>query len=109
MIEYLSYVLDTPLSLCEFPVEYRKYPSGAGGMIWHRDLELVGRQYEFVYTVQNTSDSRTLYKDFFGKVHSVWTEPNSLIILRASGVLHSVTPVTTGERTIVKFALKQTN
>lgn len=109
MIDYLSYVLDTPLSLCEFPVEYRKYPPGAGGMIWHRDLELVGRQYEFVYTVQNTSDSHTLYKDFFGKVHSVWTEPNSLIILRASGVLHSVTPVTTGERTIVKFALKQNN
>lgn len=85
------------------PIEYRRYPVGCSGMGWHRDTPLIGKQYECVYTVTNTSDSQTLYKDFFGRVHSVWTEPGSLIVVQAGGVRHAVTPVTRGERSIVKF------
>jgi hypothetical protein len=87
----------------KLPIEYRKYPIGSSGMDWHRDTPLIGKQYECVYTVTNTSDSFTLYKDWLGRVHSKWTEPGSLVIVRAGGVLHSVTPVHKGERTIVKF------
>ena len=87
------------------PIEYRTYPKGSQGMEWHRDTPLVGNQYECVYTVKNTSDSQTLYKDFFGRVHPVWAEPGSLIVVQAGGVRHAVTPVTRGERSIVKFVL----
>lgn len=82
------------------PIEYR---DGSLGMKWHVDTPLIGRQIECVYTVQNTSDSETLYKDFFGRTHRQWTEPGSLVVVRAGGVEHAVTAATTGQRTIVKF------
>lgn len=85
------------------PIEYREYPTGSAGMAWHVDTPLIGRQIECVYTVENTSDSLTLYKDFLGRTHAQKTEPGSLIVVRAGGVEHAVTPVTTGRRTIVKF------
>lgn len=72
-------------------------------MEWHVDTPLIGRQIECVYTVENTSDSETLYKDFFGRTHRQWTEPGSLVVVRAGGVEHAVTAATTGRRTIVKF------
>lgn len=103
MIDYMSYVLDLPLCPCPIPIEYRKYPIG-GGMKWHRDTNLYDRQYECVYTVTNTSDSFTMHKDFFGRQHATWTEPNSLLVVQAEGVMHGVTPVSRGERTIIKFA-----
>lgn len=105
-MDYLSFVFDTPIvhGADAIPVEYRQYPIGSQGMVWHRDTCLVGRQYECVYTVTNTSDSLTLYKDMFGRIHSVRTEPNSLIVVQAGGAEHAVTPVTIGERSIVKFA-----
>ena len=82
------------------PIEYR---DGSLGMKWHVDTPLIGRQIECVYTVENTSDSVTLYKDFFGRTHRQWTEPGSLVVVRAGGVEHAVTAATTGRRTIVKF------
>jgi len=105
-MRYMSFIFETPLihGAEHIPIEYRKYPVGSRGMAWHRDTCLVGCQYECVYTLTNTSDSQTQYKDLFGRVHSVRTEPNSLIVVRAGGVEHAVTPVTVGERTILKFA-----
>ena len=105
LMKYLSFVFDTPLvhGADQIPIEYRKYPPGSGGMHWHRDTCLIGRQYECVYTLTNSTTSYTQYRDILGKVHSVWAEPNSLIVVQAGGVEHAVTPVTTGERTILKF------
>ena len=112
LADYFSRVFDTRLESAALPatyrrmipIEYRKYEVGGGGMKWHRDVSLIRRQYECVYTLTNTSDSFTVRRDFFGREHHVWAEPNSLIVVRAQGVMHGVTPVTTGERTIVKFA-----
>jgi hypothetical protein len=112
LTEYFSRVFSTRLEPAALPaphrrtipIEYRKYEVGGGGMKWHRDVSLIGRQYECVYTLTNTSDSYTMRRDMFGREHAVWAEPNSLIVVRAQGVEHGVTPVTTGERTIVKFA-----
>lgn len=87
------------------PIEFRRYPTGSQGMKWHKDTPL-GQKYECVYTVANTSDSHTMYRDFWGRTHSVWTEPNSLVVLQPNGVWHGVTPVTRGERTIIKFAIE---
>ena len=89
----------------DLPIELRVYPTGSLGMKWHQDTPL-GQKYECVYTVANTSDSQTLYRDFWGRTHAVWTEPNSLVIVRPNDVWHGVTPVTQGERTIIKFALQ---
>jgi hypothetical protein len=108
ILEYLSHIFETELKPCPIPIEYRKYPIG-GGMKWHRDVNLFDRQYECVYTVTNTSDSFTMHKDVFGKIHETWTEPNSLVIVQAEGVMHGVSPVTQGERTIIKFAVCRKN
>ena len=85
------------------PIEVRKYPLGSH-MKWHRD-ELMhdSRQYECVLTIDNISDSITEYIDLFGVIHSIKTEPNSLMITRADGALHHVTPISYGSRTIIKF------
>lgn len=105
MTEYFSYVFEKPLvhGSDVVPIEYRKYPPGSQGMKWHHDVQLIGRQYECVYTLTNTSDSQTKWRDLIGKEHAIWAEPNSLIVVQAGGVEHAVTPVTSGERTIVKF------
>ena len=111
LTEYFSRVFDKPLESAAIsspyrrlvPIEYRKYQVGGGGMKWHRDISLIGRQYECVYTLTNTSDSQTVRRDWIGREHAVWAEPNSLIVVQAQGVMHGVTPVTIGERSIVKF------
>ena len=85
------------------PVEYRKYVVGSH-MDWHKDTQMVSGQlqYECVITVKNNSDSHTLfmYNDGIRKISST---PNSLLIVRANGVNHKVTPLENGERTILKL------
>ena len=39
-------------------------------------------QYELIYTLENTSDSYTEFQDRAGKIHSIWAQPNSLLIIR---------------------------
>lgn len=91
------------------PVEYRVYPKG-GQMEWHKDTVLYTKpQYEMVYTVDNTSDSQTLWYDTKkNKVNALKTKPNSMIIVKADDVQHAVSEVTTGERSILKFAYTPT-
>ena len=93
----------------DVPVEFRVYPVG-GSMDWHKDVALYTKpQYEIVFTVTNTSDSTTEWEDErTGMRYGGWTEPNSVIIVRADGAPHRVTGVTRGERSIIKFVLTQT-
>jgi len=94
----------------DIPVEYRIYPFG-GNMDWHIDSVLYSEpQFEIVCTIHNSSDSRTEWKDMYtGKKRWIQTEPNSVLIVQAGSVEHRVTPVTKGERSIVKFAYSTTN
>lgn len=116
LIDYFSYVFSTLLEPAAVPsarrvtvpIEYRRYGVGSGGMIWHRDVALIGNQYECVYTLTNTSNSMTMRRDWIGNEEAIWTEPNSLLLVKANGVMHSVTPVTSGERSIVKFVFCDT-
>jgi hypothetical protein len=87
------------------PIEYRVYDHG-GMMDWHYDDRMyLNPQYEVVYTIDNTSDSKTEWRDTnTGKIHSISTEPNSVFIVRATRVLHRVTPVDTGDRKILKIS-----
>tara|TARA_B100000795_G_C22673886_1_gene389034 strand:+ start:602 stop:871 length:270 start_codon:yes stop_codon:yes gene_type:complete len=64
-----------------------------------------------VFTLDNDSDSRTEWVDPTGERHSVQTEPNSAIIVRAGqlGPPHRVTPSRRGERWILKLVYTSTN
>jgi hypothetical protein len=84
------------------------YPEGAA-MDWHQDVALyVEPQYELVFTLENTSDSQTQWQDGDGHRRGGWTEPNSIIMVKAESVVHRVTPINTGERSIVKFVYTTT-
>ncbi len=90
------------------PIEFRIYEKG-GKMNWHRDyVDSVIKncpQIEIVFTLENTSDSKTLWiDDETNKKHEIITQNNSIIITQGNGAYHMVTPVTTGFRSIVKIA-----
>ena len=85
-----------------FPLELRDYMPGAY-MAWHKDDVLFHEpQLELVFTVENESDSETMWLDSRGATHSVSTEVNSMIIIEADSVEHCVTPLKRGRRTILK-------
>lgn len=94
----------------EFPIEHRIYDKDSEGMKWHKDTLLYKKpQYEAIFTIDNMSKSETHYKDENDKLHKIWTEPNSLLVVKAQGYLHGVTPTLTGERQILKLIYTQTN
>jgi len=90
------------------PIEFRIYEKG-GKMDWHRDyVDKVVKncpQIEIVFTLENTSDSKTLWiDDDTNKKYEIISQNNSIIITQGNGAYHMVTPVTTGYRSIVKIA-----
>lgn len=93
----------------QIPCEYRRY-NQSQGMRWHKDVQLYTQpQYECVYTLSNTSDSTTDYIDEWGIKNKVWTEPNSLMIVKAQGFNHGVNPVNHGVREIIKLIYTPTD
>lgn len=102
--------LNNKIYQSDFPIEHRIYPKESKGMAPHIDTLLYQKpQYEAVYTIRNKSNSLTKWKDNKGKLHSKWTEPNSLMIVKAQGYEHFVTPPEIGEREILKLIYTQTN
>jgi len=91
----------------DIPIEYRVYGVGSY-MHWHKDTWVPGDrirpQLEIVFTVKNTSDSKTRWIDVDGTQKDIWTPPNSILITQAHGVRHAVHKTTRGERSIVKVA-----
>ena len=81
------------------------YPTGSNGMRWHMDTPMFTPNcFEVVLTLENTSDSKFLYDMLFTK--EVTPKPNTLAIVKPVSVLHKVTPVTFGYRTILKFIVE---
>jgi len=94
----------------DFPIEYRIYPTYSTGMKWHSDTLLYDLpQYEAIYTIHNHSDSLTKWIDEDDIEHSIWTKPNSILIVKAAGLKHMVTPVNLGTRSILKLIYTQSN
>ena len=91
----------------DIPIEYRKYVVGSH-MHWHKDTQMLPDQlqYECVITLTNNSDSSTLLK-YENGVKKISTQPNSLLIVRAKGITHKVTPLAKGERTILKIVFSE--
>jgi len=97
------------------PLEVRRYGSVGSGMAWHKDDVLFDPcQVEIVFTLDNNSNCRTMWKGKMPKsqesdgeqtkIYEIETEPNSAIFLQAGGVEHCVSSLKVGERTILKFA-----
>jgi len=106
--ERISGLVGQSVFPADVPVEYRVYPGGSS-MEWHQDVALYTEpQYELVFTLENTSDSQTQWQDGDGHRRGGWTEPNSIIMVKAESVVHRVTPINTGERSIVKFVYTTT-
>ena len=97
------------LEIPSFPIEYRIYPTGSSGMELHRDSSLFSPDaLEIVLTLENTSDSK------FGWVEDdtenlIKTDANTLAIVKPGTVLHKVTAVRKGFRTILKFIVEFKN
>lgn len=89
-----------------YPIEYRKYFTGSKGMDWHQDTSMFEPDcFEIVLTLTNNSDSKFEWMDGLIK-NSVSPKPNTLAIVRPKSVIHSVSPVNNGERTILKFIME---
>jgi hypothetical protein len=90
------------------PVEIRVYEKSGACMAWHVDDVLYDPpQLEVVWTLENTSDCVTMWKEPDGSVRSVETDRNSVLLLSAGGPSHCVTSLKRGQRTIVKCAYVQ--
>ena len=91
------------------PIEYRQYGLNAS-MPWHRDQVITKGscpQIEIVFTVTNSSNSQTEWiEDTTHKKHVVKSQPNSIMMTQGSSVFHQVTPITEGERSIIKIAFE---
>ena len=94
----------------DFPIEYRIYPKNSKGMNLHSDTLLYDLpQYEAIYTIHNNSDSHTKWFDENNKENSIWTKPNSMLIVKADALKHMVTPITIGTRSILKLIYTQSD
>lgn len=106
----LARLTGTPtLEPSEFPAELRHY--GCGSMMdWHKDDMLYNPpQTEVIFTLENSADCFTEWIGPEGQRECVWTEPNSVLLVRAGadGPSHRVTPVKRGERTILKLVFHE--
>lgn len=83
-----------------YPIEYRKYSTGSEGMSMHKDLQIFKNEhyYEAVLTLENNSDSTFIYTN-----KSIWLPPNTLVLVKPNTLLHGVSRVNKGYRTILKF------
>jgi hypothetical protein len=109
-IEKINNIVNSDLKESEFPIEFRVYPEGSQGMNCHKDTLLyVEPQYEIIYTIENESDSYTNWYSNLGWNNKIYTKPNSLIIVKAQGNLHCVSPVNKGYRTILKLIYTKTD
>jgi hypothetical protein len=91
------------------PIEFRYYNINSS-MKWHRDQIITENIYncpqiEVVYTVHNTSNSKTEWiSDKNGYVNEIYSVPNSIMITQGNSCFHQVTPITIGNRSIIKIA-----
>ena len=105
-LEIINKYTNKNLFKSRFPIEHRIYPKGSKGMYWHIDTLMYDLpQYEAVFTIHNNSDSVTEWIDNIK--HGKWTEPNSLLLVKAQGDYHHVTPITKGNREILKLIYTQ--
>ena len=109
-INKINKIIGKPIYKSDFPIEYRIYPHNSPGMKCHSDTLLFDiPQYEAVLTIDNNSDSYTKWYSYNNKIHKIYTKPNSLLLVKAEGNIHCVSPITKGKRNIIKYIYTQSN
>jgi hypothetical protein len=109
-INKINKIVGTELFKSDFPIEYRIYPTKSPGMHCHTDTLLYDLpQYEAVLTINNTSDSYTTWYSYNKEERRIYTKPNSLLLVKAKGNRHCVSPINKGERSIIKYIYTQSN
>ena len=109
-INKIKKYIKSDIKKSNFPIEFRVYPKGSEGMKCHKDILLYEKpQYEIVYTIENESDSYTNWYSYLGWNNKIYSESNSLIIVKANENIHCVSPVREGFRSILKLIYTQTD
>ena len=109
-INKINKIVGKKLFKSDFPIEYRIYPKKSPGMNCHTDTLLYNLpQYEAVLTINNTSDSYTTWYSYNNEEHKIYTKPNSLLLVKANGNRHCVSPINKGERSIMKYIYSQSD
>mmetsp|Transcript_2261 Transcript_2261/g.4751 ORF Transcript_2261/g.4751 Transcript_2261/m.4751 type:complete len:305 (-) Transcript_2261:336-1250(-) len=122
LVEWVRTVTSNPnyvLRDQDVPVELRSYEKRGASMAWHSDDVLFDPpQLEVVWTLENTSDCVTMWKqpEQHGpndsskttNIHTIETDPNAVLLIAAGGPEHCVTSLKQGRRIIVKcvYALR---
>ena len=105
-ISFINSIKESNLNLKSiptYPIEYRKYFNGSKGMDWHQDTSLFYPDaFEVVLTLNNNSDSKFSWQTN-NKIQSINPKSNTLVIVKPMTILHNVSPINVGERTILKF------
>ncbi len=105
LINLIKKLTHKKMIIPDYPIEYRIYPTKSEGINWHRDLSLYkDTYYEAVLTLHNNSDQQFQYIKN-GKLYTVSPSSNTLALVKPNGILHKVTPITKGTRTILKFII----
>ena len=93
------------LEIPRFPMEYRIYPEGSSGMVWHTDTSLFSPDgIEVVLTIRNDSSSTFNWKED-NIIKSIKPQENTLALVLPGTVSHSVSGTKNGSRTILKFVI----
>jgi len=109
-INKINKIVGKELFKSDFPIEYRIYPTKSPGMRCHTDTLLYDLpQYEVVLTISNSSDSFTNWYSYNNDEHKIYTKPNSLLLVKAKGNIHCVSPINKGKRSIIKYIYTQSN
>lgn len=107
-VDLLQGYIEPKIYPSDFPIEHRFYPDDSQGMKWHKDTLLYEKpQYEAIFTITNESESKTQWRDKNGNLQELWTKPNSILVVKAQGYEHQVTPPVIGEREILKLIYTQ--
>ena len=109
-INKIKEIINEDIKKSDFPIEFRVYPTGSEGMKCHKDTLLYEKpQYEMVYTIENESDSYTNWYSYLGWNNKIYSESNSLIIVKANENIHCVSPVREGFKSFLKLIYTQTD
>jgi hypothetical protein len=77
-------------------------------MPWHTDEQLYSSpQWELIYVVENTSDSKTQWLDEEGDTNEEWTPPNSLLAVLVRGIHEGRVVAAFRARTLSKQTLRE--
>lgn len=88
----------------KYPIEYRIYKNNVELIPWHQDKKLMDNYLECIYIIKNSSDSYFQYiKNLM--LNKYYQKDNDLIIVKPRDIIHNITEIHKGDKTILKFII----